>query len=228
MATQPNAYETLGLERTATADEIKKAYRKIALKKHPDRRPESEREAANAEFNVITSAYDLLCDESARKALDDLLEVRDKKRKRHEASDEQRKKMMADLEAREAAFERKQEDDVAKRRLHAEMERLRRAAWERQHGTAASTAPAPSTSERASDDAGAARLRRALKVTWSRKDAERYGAERLRALFTVFGGVEDVVLRDAKAGKPRASALVVMASEAQAHAAAHTALGDAD
>ena len=50
-------YERLGVARDADEEAIKKAYRKLALKWHPDRHPEGERAKAEAEFKQISEAY---------------------------------------------------------------------------------------------------------------------------------------------------------------------------
>ena len=51
-------YEILSLQRTATTADVQKAYRKLALKHHPDR---SANEESIAVFSLISEAYDVLC-----------------------------------------------------------------------------------------------------------------------------------------------------------------------
>ncbi|WP_022933388.1 J domain-containing protein [Treponema bryantii] len=63
-----NYYDILGVPKTATADEIKKAYRTLAFKYHPDRNqgnPEAEEK-----FKQISAAYDVLGDEAKRRQYD--------------------------------------------------------------------------------------------------------------------------------------------------------------
>lgn len=61
-------YQTLGVPRTASAEEIKKAYRALALKYHPDRNPGDK--AAEDMFKRVSAAYSVLGDETKRAQYD--------------------------------------------------------------------------------------------------------------------------------------------------------------
>jgi molecular chaperone DnaJ len=61
-------YETLGVARTADSDELKRAYRKLAMKFHPDRNPGDS--TAEHKFKSISEAYEVLKDEQKRAAYD--------------------------------------------------------------------------------------------------------------------------------------------------------------
>lgn len=61
-------YEILGVDKKASADELKKAYRKLAMKYHPDKNKDDK--AAEAKFKEISEAYDVLKDEQKRAAYD--------------------------------------------------------------------------------------------------------------------------------------------------------------
>lgn len=63
-----NYYDILGVPKTATADEIKKAYRTLAFKYHPDRNQGNAE--AEEKFKQISAAYDVLGDETKRRNYD--------------------------------------------------------------------------------------------------------------------------------------------------------------
>jgi len=67
MSRSPDYYKTLGVDKKASADEIKKAYRKLARKYHPDTNKEP---AAEERFKEISEAYDVLSDPEKRKKYD--------------------------------------------------------------------------------------------------------------------------------------------------------------
>jgi molecular chaperone DnaJ len=68
MATRPDYYATLGVDKKATPEEIKKAYRKLARQYHPDRNPDDKQ--AEARFKEISQAHDVLGDPEKRKQYD--------------------------------------------------------------------------------------------------------------------------------------------------------------
>lgn len=152
MATEDiDYYGLLGLEQTATLQEIKTAYRKKSLKVHPDRvsvatalvaastsrtshsltaldvlskNPDNP-EAARL-FHELRVAADLLSDPTQRASFDNLLNARNARKLRFSALDNKRKAMAQDLEQREKDFKRqKGEEDLAARQKKSELERLK-------------------------------------------------------------------------------------------------------
>src|ERR1700693_403236 len=69
MSEKRDCYEVLGVGRTANADEVKSAYRKAALKWHPDRNPHAKQEAEE-KFREATEAYSILSDPQKRVSYD--------------------------------------------------------------------------------------------------------------------------------------------------------------
>ena len=68
MAERPDYYKILGVGKNATDEEIKKSYRKLARKYHPDRNPGDKQ--AEERFKEISQAHDVLSDPDKRKEYD--------------------------------------------------------------------------------------------------------------------------------------------------------------
>ncbi|CAG9861921.1 unnamed protein product [Phyllotreta striolata] len=65
----PDYYKVLKVQKNATSEEIKKAYRQLALKWHPDKNPDNKEEATK-KFREISEAYEILSDSKKRKSYD--------------------------------------------------------------------------------------------------------------------------------------------------------------
>ncbi|KAF2758903.1 hypothetical protein EJ05DRAFT_509793 [Pseudovirgaria hyperparasitica] len=67
---EADLYEVLEIQKNADKDEIRKAYRKAALRSHPDKVSEDERPAAEIKFKAVQEAYEILSDDNSRHLYD--------------------------------------------------------------------------------------------------------------------------------------------------------------
>lgn len=67
---KPDYYETLGVPRDASPEDVKRAYRKLAMQFHPDRVPAEQKKAAEERFKDISEAYEVLADPEKRALYD--------------------------------------------------------------------------------------------------------------------------------------------------------------
>src|ERR1039457_6542130 len=65
-------YATLGVAKTASPDELKKAYRRLAREHHPDLHPEKNKARAGEKFKEINEAYEVLSDPAKKAKYDQL------------------------------------------------------------------------------------------------------------------------------------------------------------
>ncbi|HKB72195.1 MAG TPA: DnaJ domain-containing protein [Thermoanaerobaculia bacterium] len=70
MAQSVNHYQVLGVDRTATEEQLRKRFRELARERHPDRFPPAEKARAEAEFQSLTEAYNILTNRERRAAHD--------------------------------------------------------------------------------------------------------------------------------------------------------------
>jgi DnaJ family protein C protein 17 len=211
-------YELLGIASTASESEIKRAYRKTALKYHPDKNP-----AGRESFDLVGIAQDVLLDENARALYDNARRAKAEKKERDAAYDGRRRQMKDDLERRENAGAKRKRDDMdaedaferelkrlaadgARRRKERE-DQLMKEAQEFEQETAKTTQSStpPPAKQSEVDEAD-----RTVKVQLL--SGEAVSQEEVERRFGRFGKIESVVL-----GKK--TAIIVFKSPVGAHAA---------
>lgn len=125
--TQLDLYELFGVEETATTEEITSAFRKKAVKCHPDKYPNDKDKLEL--FLLIRKASELLTDKQARQAYDADRKHRKLQKERLSQMDDKRKKFKEDLERNEQKASQTVKTTIntaTSQRLRAEVERLRR------------------------------------------------------------------------------------------------------
>ncbi|CAM6023720.1 unnamed protein product [Sphagnum balticum] len=210
---------------------IRKAYRVRALLCHPDKRGDDP--VAAAEFVSLQRAYDVLGDEQARAAYDELLRLQKERLQKENHLSAKRRKMMQDLRDREHAHEIEKKakvvEEQAAARLKVEIARIRKQRAQQQEKVPLFSdkrnlsVPSPGTAHHidASD------IDKTIKVTWACLEGGSggYSAEQLKDIFKEFGEVEDIVIRQGKSRR-KSSALLVMGSKEAVIAATQRPCGD--
>ena len=229
----------------STDKEIARAYRRSALKSHPDQNPDDP--AAAERFHLLQIAYDVLSDPAAREAYNNARAARRLRRRQDELLYGKRRAMKEDLERRESGvFKRKRDDLDAEEKFEMEIRRLaedgKRRRMERVEAVRREAAAAAAAkkqeaeaSQRKQESAIAPlggtsvpEISRTVKVRWAREGrGSNVDKERLEALFRIFGKIEGVVvmpdrkmrLADERKKRKIATGVIIYASIVGAHAA---------
>jgi DnaJ homolog subfamily C member 17 len=236
-------YKRFGVEDTSTEQQIKSQYRKIAIKWHPDKRPDDPN-AANI-FDELTKFRDLLLDPEAKSSYDKRQNAEQERKKRYEALDSKRKSMKEDLERRESGFfnkRKREEEDIQARREKELAERGRKMRKERedrlrreneQEADVEVEKPGEATNHydnALKEQEDSPEIERTLIVRWFLDDPQNSSLNeaKLTEKFMLFGGVyhvrisskqRKVKLEGAKHKRIQATAFVVFRTKASAEAA---------
>lgn len=203
-------YLLLGVDPEAEESVIKKSYRKKALSCHPDKNPDNPKAAEL--FHQLSEALNVLTDEKARKAYDNVLKAKKANELRNRLLDSKRKKLKDDLEAREkAAFQGKSEEVLAGERLKAEIERLQKEGQKQleeeqerlqQMMREEGSKPNPNSSQ-------VSQKPTKVKLRWKVKEStQEYNKESLKRIFCKYGQIGDIIIMENKKEKSKCSALV--------------------
>ena len=213
-------YVILDVAEDASEKDILKAYRKKALKCHPDKNPDNPKAAE--EFHLLSRALEVLSDEAARKAYDNVLKARRAAAERHQALDAKRKKFKEDLESkekklaeREAAMKKQSAEDRAAKNLAAEIDRLKKEGnsllmqeQERLVGEIMKEATKIAAAGGGAAGRAGNEAERTLKVKWKAGKMDEsnggYDQARISKIFSKYGVVKTVVV----SAKKKGSALV--------------------
>lgn len=192
-------YDLLGLEKGCTDAHIVKAFRKAALKWHPDKNPNREQRAREM-FLKVSKAFELLSDKAARAAYDHVVAVKTARsvyvQRRQQNESEKRRKLREELERRESIIVNSEQEEVkAKNRLEKEIERLRKeGSWllQRERGNIEREIHKNAAMELQSSTC----IKPRYKLKWKRENDECvcYDEEDIRTIFSKYGNISDVVI----------------------------------
>ncbi|KAI7901285.1 uncharacterized protein BX663DRAFT_532027 [Cokeromyces recurvatus] len=205
MEEETNYYELLGVEITASEKEIKNAYRRKALKVHPDKNPSPD---AAKLFHALTQAQDLLLDPKKRSEYDQRHRARQEQLKKKKEMDSKRRQAQEDLERREKEAKRaKTDQDQAKAQYEAELARLREEGAKRRQENWATENNKPTEPETSAENELGA-----VKFKWKRKKYD-FSEQDLYDLLNSIAEVDSLALSEKKKG----SAIVIFKTVVDAY-----------
>jgi DnaJ family protein C protein 17 len=200
---EKDLYKFFDLDETSTIEQIKKAYRKLALVLHPDKNLDNKEEAEK-KFIELGKAFEILSDDKAKAAYDAVLRNKKQRQEKLNKLDERSKKFKQDLEARENLAKSSTIKKTAgndEEQLKREIERLRR------EGSKILEAEMNRINEEISLKSKVAAKMAAtetyrLKIKWkSTTDEHKFtDVELLKYLFGKYGDIECVLLNSKKTG----------------------------
>ncbi|KAI4470633.1 dnaj subfamily c member 17 [Holotrichia oblita] len=127
---EEDLYQILEVDHNSSINDIKKAYRKKALKLHPDKNPDNPNAAS--EFHKLSKVLEILTDESARRAYDKVLKAREEAALRHRQLDSKRRSLKKILRLEEIERLRKEgskqvEEEILliTKQIHRESEQIK-------------------------------------------------------------------------------------------------------
>lgn len=216
-------YELLGITFENSQKDLDRAWRKTALKYHPDKVGNDP--VAKERFHLAQIGYDLLSDPTAKALYDTTRAARLQKKRQNELFEGKRRQMKDDLEAREKGVKRaRTEEEANEEELERQLRRLaedgKRRRKEREEllrkelrnetqkgaepteiNTGSSTAADSLTSSNTTPSlqSDVSELERTVLVRWSREgQGESVGQDQILTLFSAFGKIETVRLLDPK------------------------------
>ncbi|KAF2717922.1 DnaJ-domain-containing protein [Polychaeton citri CBS 116435] len=217
LSSQHDFYDLLGVQSTASESEIRRAWRKTALKYHPDKAGASNTEAFE-KFHLLQIALDVLVDETARQLYDNARRAREEKKARDGKLEGKRRAMKEDLERRESGFLKRKHDELEEeeafqrelRRLAEDGKRRRKEREEALRAEAMLETQVDETANKcnSTDSNGdkqqsykeTSEVDRSITLRFIKNDSTQHmDAEYIKQTFgRKFGPIEDVLLRDKK------------------------------
>jgi DnaJ family protein C protein 17 len=243
LSTAVDFYKLLGITfENSSESDIRRAYRRTALKYHPDKN--ADKPDIVEKFHLLQIANDVLSSPEYKAIYDNARRAKQEKEERHQAFEGRRRQMKEDLENRESAsLKRKHQEEEEGDQLQREIQRLaadgKRRRLERQDrlnrerlqeeerlDRERNTRTPPQSMPQSGS--GVSEIDRSVKIVWLKQGrADFLDKTRLEAMFGTFGKLQNVVLLkdkkkrlgDDKSKSLVASALIVYESVVGAHAA---------